>query len=89
MPVKAHSWTNSVTVPNQLLWPHPPLSNHLRWVIAKREAAIVSDIPGTTRDVLEVNLDLGGYPVIMSDTAGLRESNDPIEMEGVKRAISR
>lgn len=56
---------------------------------AKREAAIVSDIPGTTRDVVEVTMNLGGYPVILSDTAGLRESDDRIEMEGVKRAKAR
>lgn len=57
--------------------------------IAAREAAIVSDIPGTTRDIVEVSLDLGGYPVILSDTAGIRESQDAIEMEGVKRALKR
>ncbi|KAG0193826.1 mitochondrial splicing system protein [Apophysomyces sp. BC1034] len=57
--------------------------------LAKREAAIVSDIPGTTRDVVEVTLNLGGYPIVVSDTAGLRESKDMIEMEGVKRAKSR
>lgn len=57
--------------------------------IAKREAAIVSDIPGTTRDVVEVTLNLGGYPVVISDTAGLRESTDVIEKEGMKRALSR
>ncbi|KAF7722632.1 tRNA modification GTPase gtpbp3, mitochondrial [Apophysomyces ossiformis] len=57
--------------------------------LAKREAAIVSDIPGTTRDVVEVTLNLGGYPIVVSDTAGLRESEDVIEMEGVKRAKSR
>lgn len=57
--------------------------------LAKREAAIVSDIPGTTRDVVEVTLNLGGYPVVISDTAGLRESTDVIEKEGMKRALSR
>ncbi|KAG2235861.1 hypothetical protein INT48_008164 [Thamnidium elegans] len=57
--------------------------------LAKREAAIVSDIPGTTRDVVEVKLNLGGYPVIVCDTAGLRESTDLIEMEGIKRAKTR
>ncbi|KAI8092685.1 tRNA modification GTPase TrmE [Halteromyces radiatus] len=57
--------------------------------LAKREAAIVSDIPGTTRDVVEVTMNLGGYPVILSDTAGLRESDDRIEMEGVRRAKAR
>ncbi|KAG2219798.1 hypothetical protein INT45_001130, partial [Circinella minor] len=58
-------------------------------LLAKREAAIVSDRPGTTRDIVEVTLNLGGYPVVISDTAGLRTSDDVIEMEGVKRAISR
>lgn len=57
--------------------------------LAKREAAIVSDIPGTTRDVIEVHLDLGGYPVVLADTAGLRESADAIESEGVARALKR
>lgn len=57
--------------------------------LARREAAIVSDIPGTTRDVIEVHLDLGGYPVLLADTAGLRESADAIESEGVQRALKR
>lgn len=57
--------------------------------LIKREAAIVSDIPGTTRDIVEVTMNLGGYPVIISDTAGLRESEDQIEMEGVKRAKAK
>jgi tRNA modification GTPase len=57
--------------------------------LSKREAAIVSDIPGTTRDVIEVHLDLGGYPVVLADTAGLRESADAIESEGVTRALKR
>jgi tRNA modification GTPase len=54
--------------------------------LARREAAIVSPFPGTTRDVLEVHLDLGGYPVTVLDTAGMRETEDPIEREGVRRA---
>src|SRR5215203_2619794 len=57
--------------------------------IARREAAIVSPIPGTTRDVIEVHLDLGGYPVTVLDTAGIRESDDPVEQEGVRRARER
>ena len=56
--------------------------------IAGREAAIVSHVAGTTRDVIEVELDLRGWPVILSDTAGLRESDDPVEQEGIKRARS-
>lgn len=57
--------------------------------LSKREAAIVSDIPGTTRDVIEVHLDLSGYPVVLADTAGLRETADAIESEGVTRALKR
>ena len=54
--------------------------------LAGREAAIVSSIPGTTRDIVEVSMDLGGYPVTLADTAGLREASDTIEAEGVRRA---
>ena len=54
--------------------------------LAQREAAIVSDIAGTTRDVVEVHLNLGGYPLLVADTAGLRETGDVIEQEGVRRA---
>jgi tRNA modification GTPase len=55
--------------------------------IAKREAAIVSPIAGTTRDVIEVHLDLNGHPVNLIDTAGIRESSDdPVEREGMRRA---
>ncbi|KAF9149014.1 tRNA modification GTPase gtpbp3, mitochondrial [Linnemannia schmuckeri] len=57
--------------------------------ITKRQAAIVSPIPGTTRDVVEVSLDIGGYPILIGDTAGLRSSQDEIEMEGVRRAQDR
>jgi len=57
--------------------------------LARREAAIVSDIAGTTRDVIEVDLDLGGYKAMLVDTAGLRESGDAIEAEGVRRALAR
>jgi tRNA modification GTPase len=57
--------------------------------LARREAAIVSPHAGTTRDVIEVHLDLGGYPVTLLDTAGVRESQDPVEQEGVRRARAR
>ena len=58
-------------------------------LIARRDAAIVAETAGTTRDVIEVHLDLGGYPIIIADTAGLRESGDPVEQEGVRRARAR
>ena len=58
-------------------------------VLARREAAITSPIAGTTRDVIEVAIDLGGYPVVLADTAGLRDSADVIEQEGLRRALKR
>ncbi|MGB0719709.1 MAG: tRNA uridine-5-carboxymethylaminomethyl(34) synthesis GTPase MnmE, partial [Bdellovibrionales bacterium] len=64
--------------------------------LAQREVAIVSDLAGTTRDVIEAHLDLGGYPVILSDTAGLRpdligddDAHGRIESEGMRRALAR
>lgn len=57
--------------------------------LARRDAAIVSERAGTTRDVVEVHLDLGGYPVLVADTAGLREADDEIEGEGIRRALLR
>jgi tRNA modification GTPase len=57
--------------------------------LVSREAAIVTPIPGTTRDVLDAELIIGGYAVTLSDTAGLRDSDDPIEAEGVRRARAR
>lgn len=57
--------------------------------LARREVAIVTDAPGTTRDVLEVHLDLDGLPVVIADTAGLREAEDLAEQEGVRRAAAR
>ena len=57
--------------------------------LARREVAIVSPHAGTTRDVIEVQLDLDGYPVAVIDTAGIRETGDPVEQEGVRRARAR
>jgi tRNA modification GTPase len=57
--------------------------------LARREAAIVSPYPGTTRDVIEAHLNLDGYPVTLLDTAGIRESTDPVEQEGIRRATER
>ena len=57
--------------------------------LAQRDAAIVSARAGTTRDVIDVHLDLGGWPVILTDTAGLRDAEDEIEGEGVRRARAR
>ena len=60
--------------------------------LTRRETAIVSSIAGTTRDIVEARLDLGGYPILLADTAGLREvaeGGDPIEREGVRRALER
>ena len=57
--------------------------------LARREVAIVSPYAGTTRDVIEVHLDLDGYPVTVIDTAGIRETDDPVEQEGVRRAHAR
>src|SRR5579862_1707753 len=57
--------------------------------LARREAAITSPVAGTTRDVIEVAVDLAGYPVVLADTAGLRDSADVIEQEGLRRALKR
>jgi tRNA modification GTPase len=57
--------------------------------LVEREAAIVTPIAGTTRDVLDASLVIGGYAVTLSDTAGLRDSADPVEAEGVRRARAR
>ncbi len=56
--------------------------------LARRDVAIVSDTPGTTRDVVEARLDLGGYLLQVADTAGVRQTAEPIEAEGVRRALS-
>mmetsp|Transcript_19887 Transcript_19887/g.32613 ORF Transcript_19887/g.32613 Transcript_19887/m.32613 type:complete len:310 (+) Transcript_19887:728-1657(+) len=58
-------------------------------LLAQRPAAIVSSIPGTTRDVIEIALNLGGYPVTLADTAGIRATDDAVELEGVRRARER
>jgi tRNA modification GTPase len=57
--------------------------------LARRDVAIVSPTPGTTRDILETRIDLGGVPITLIDTAGLRETEDPVEAEGVRRARAR
>jgi len=57
--------------------------------LAQRDVAIVTDTPGTTRDVIDVHLDLKGFPVVLSDTAGLRQAVDAAEEEGVRRALER
>jgi len=57
--------------------------------LSRRDVAIVSDSPGTTRDAIEVRLDLGGLPVLLVDTAGLRETAEPIEAEGIARTRAR
>uniref|UniRef100_A0A6P8S3U3 5-taurinomethyluridine-[tRNA] synthase subunit GTPB3, mitochondrial n=1 Tax=Geotrypetes seraphini TaxID=260995 RepID=A0A6P8S3U3_GEOSA len=58
-------------------------------ILCQRPAAIVSPVAGTTRDVVEAALNIGGYPVVLSDTAGLRETEDSIEQEGMRRAWER
>lgn len=58
-------------------------------MLSNRDVAIVSAVAGTTRDVIETRLDIGGYPVVVADTAGIRESMDEIEKEGVRRAWTR
>ena len=57
--------------------------------LSKRDVAIVSEIAGTTRDVIETHLNLDGYPVVLSDTAGIRESKNEIEKKGIKLALNR
>ena len=68
--------------------PNTGKSSLLNW-LARRDAAIVSATAGTTRDVIEVQLDLGGFAVAVADTAGLRTARDEVEAEGVRRALDR
>lgn len=56
-------------------------------LLSKRDVAIVSDIPGTTRDILSVSLNIDGFQINLFDTAGLRDSNDDIEKEGMRRSV--
>jgi tRNA modification GTPase len=68
--------------------PNAGKSSLLNW-FAKRDVAIVTEEAGTTRDLLEVHLDIEGYPVVLVDTAGLREAENLVEREGIKRALDR
>ena len=61
-------------------------AEHCNSRVAQREAAIVTSVPGTTRDILELSLDIGGLPVIVADTAGIRQTDDLVENIGVERA---
>jgi len=65
------------------------LVNPLYELSSKRDAAIVSEVAGTTRDVIEVHLNIDGYPVVLSDTAGIRESKDEIEKKGINLALRK
>lgn len=56
-------------------------------LLSKRDAAIVSDIPGTTRDIITISLNIAGFQINLFDTAGLRESDDILEKEGMKRSL--
>lgn len=58
-------------------------------MLTKREVAIVSQVAGTTRDIVEAHLDVAGFPVILADTAGLRDSKEEIEAEGIRRAVKK
>ena len=71
--------------PHKLAHAPPRSVNHSS---ACRDAAIVSPTPGTTRDVLSVALDVGGYKVTLQDTAGVRQGAEAIEREGIRRAVA-
>ena len=68
--------------------PNAGKSSLMNW-IARRQVAIVSEHAGTTRDLLEVHIDIGGVPILLVDSAGLRETADPVERQGVERARNR
>ena len=57
--------------------------------LTQRNAVIVSDIAGTTRDAIDINLDISGYPVVITDTAGIRETDNPIEKQGIEIALQK
>ena len=65
--------------------PNAGKSSFVNW-LAERDVAIVSAMAGTTRDIIEVHLNLGGYPVTVADTAGVRDDGDVVEIEGIRRA---
>lgn len=74
---------------NLFRWPCFLIFSTYFWLLGQRPAAIVTPIAGTTRDVLEVTLNIGGYPLVLADTAGLRsKTEDLIEREGISRAIN-
>ncbi len=58
-------------------------------MLSQRDVSIVSPHAGTTRDVVETSLDIGGFPVLLADTAGLRATADDVEREGIRRASAR
>ncbi|GAA5961558.1 hypothetical protein JCM3765_002626 [Sporobolomyces pararoseus] len=68
--------------------PNQGKSSLLNW-LAQREAAIVTAIPGTTRDVVELSLDFHGFPILVADTAGLRSTKDQVETIGIERALAK
>jgi tRNA modification GTPase len=75
----------------QLAFVGPPNAgkSSLLNALTQRDVAIVSETAGTTRDIVETTLDIEGYPVVLADTAGIRQTSDSIEGQGIKRAISR
>jgi tRNA modification GTPase len=85
------SWGERVREGFVVLLAGPPNSGKstLLNALAKRDAAIVSDRPGTTRDLIEVKLDLKGLPVLMIDSAGIRDAADEIENEGIRRTVEQ